>query len=390
MTAKSNNDCASSGLADETAANPGRCPGLEDGCPFGAKATTTAIAVRSLFLGGGLPFGVVRTRPGPGLEGCRSFGAKDTRAKLAVCLRILWVLWGGLLLCGCKETPPGGADVLYVIGRTGAGDGEFTYPRGLDLAADGTLWVVDKTGRVQHLGAKGKPLGAFHMPETEAGKPVGLTVGPDGNLYVPDTHYHRVLVMSPEGKVLRRIGSLGQGDGQFIYPTDVAFAPLGGPMRMLVSEYGGNDRISVFDLEGKFLRSVGSSGSEVGQFSRPAAMAVDLARKRLYVADACNHRVAVYDFGLNLVGAFGAPGTEPGRMRYPYGLAVMPDGSVAVSEFGNNRLQIFSPGAKSVAIRGVPGREPGQLVYPWGIAVDARKRAFIADGGNNRIQVWQL
>ena len=294
------------------------------------------------------------------------------------------------MLPGCKERAPSGADVLYTIGRTGSGDGEFTYPRGLDLAPDGTLWVVDKTARVQHMDASGKLLGGFRMPESETGKPIGLTVGPDGNVYVADTHYHRVLVMSPEGKVLRQIGSLGQGDGQFIFPTDVAFVPVGGQMRMLVSEYGGNDRISVFDLEGRFLRSVGSFGNEVGQLCRPACMAVDASRKRIYVADACNHRVVVYDFDLKLVSTFGEPGTQKGQMRYPYGLAVMPDGSVVVSEFGNNRLQIFSPDAKSISVIGAPGREPGQLVYPWGLAVDARQRAFIADGGNNRIQVWQL
>ncbi len=39
-----------------------------------------------------------------------------------------------------------------MMGSTGAGQGEFIYPRAIDVAPDGTIWVVDKTARVQHLG----------------------------------------------------------------------------------------------------------------------------------------------------------------------------------------------------------------------------------------------
>ena len=62
------------------------------------------------------------------------------------------------------------------------------------------------------------------MLQIEAGKPVGLSFAPDGNLYVADTHYHRVVVFTPAGKLIHQFGSFGETDGCFIYPTDVAFA----------------------------------------------------------------------------------------------------------------------------------------------------------------------
>lgn len=52
-------------------------------------------------------------------------------------------------------------------------------------------------------------LNEWQMPQWKLGKPVGLSVGPDGNLWVPDTHYHRVVVYTPTGEKLREFGSFG-------------------------------------------------------------------------------------------------------------------------------------------------------------------------------------
>ena len=295
------------------------------------------------------------------------------------------------LLCltaaGCDSTISDEPDVKGSFGRTGRGAGEFIYPRAIDRAADGSLYVVDKTGRIQHLTKDGVPLGCFNMPEIKAGKPTGLTVGPDGNIYLADTHYSRVIVLAPDGKEVRRFGSFGTGDGEFIYPTDVAFAPDG---RMFVSEYGGADRVSIYSAEGKFLTSFGGPGEGPGEFARPAALCVDAKRGVLYVADACNHRIAKYNLDGQLQGYMGSAGRGEGELRYPYDLALMADGSLLVCEFGANRLQVFSPAGESLGVVGSAGRRLGQLAYPWGVAVDEDDRAYVVDAGNNRVQIWQL
>jgi DNA-binding beta-propeller fold protein YncE len=292
-------------------------------------------------------------------------------------------------LTGCDEAPAqsGTPEVLNAFGQTGKGQGEFIYPRAIDLDSEGSLFVVDKTGRVQRLNPEGEFLDCINMPLIETGKPTGLSVAPGGNLYVADTHYHRVVVFSPEGKLIEEFGEFGKGDGCFIYPTDVAFSPDG---RIFVSEYGGNDRISVFTEQGDFLFCFGAPGSGAGQLARPSAICVDTARKCLYVADACNHRVAIYDLDGNLLEYIGSAGRSVGQLRYPYDLALLPDGTLVVCEYGNNRLQLFGPDRKSLAVCGRAGRQSGQLAYPWGVAIDAQRRAFIVDAGNNRIQVWQL
>lgn len=299
-----------------------------------------------------------------------------------------------LILCatviglgGCNDKRGGEAKVIDAFGQSGRGAGEFVYPRAIDIAADHSLVVIDKTGRIQRLDASGKYLEVMNMPKIDTGKPTGLTVHPNGNLYVADTHNHRVLVFSPEGKIVREFGKFGEDDGCFIYPTDIVFSHNG---EIYVSEYGGNDRISVFDPNGVFLRCFGSPGPGRGEFSRPSAMCIDSKRKRLYIADACNHRIAVYGLDGGLIDYIGSVGRGAGQLRYPYDVALLSDGTLAVCEFGNNRIQLFSPEGRSMAVYGQAGRGLGQLAFPWGVAVDKAGRAFIVDAGNNRIQVWQL
>ncbi len=290
-------------------------------------------------------------------------------------------------LGGCNDKGGGEARVIDAFGRSGRGAGEFVYPRAIDIAADRSLVVIDKTGRIQRLDAKGRYLDVINMPIIDAGKPTGLSFHPNGNLYVADTHYHKVLVFSPEGKIIQEFGEFGEDDGCFIYPTDIVFSEEG---EIYVSEYGGNDRISVFSEKGVFLRCFGSAGSGEGQFSRPSAMCIDRKRKRLYIADACNHRIAVYSLDGKLIDYIGSVGRGAGQLRYPYDLALLDGGALAVCEFGNNRIQLFSPEGCSMAVYGQAGRALGQLAFPWGVAVDKAGRAFIVDAGNNRIQVWQL
>ncbi|MCK4627753.1 MAG: 6-bladed beta-propeller [Sedimentisphaerales bacterium] len=293
----------------------------------------------------------------------------------------------GLIGCDSKSNATDRPEIVNVFGGTGRGQGEFMYPRAIDIAPDGSLFIIDKTGRIQRFDPEGNFLGVFQMPLIEAGKPTGLSFATNGNLYVADTHYHRVLIFSFDGKIVGEFGRFGQEAGCFIYLTDVAFS---GDGRIFVSEYGGNDRISVFSEKGDFLYCFGAPGSGPGDFARPAALCVDRSRGRLYVADACNHRIAIYNFDGKLLGYIGSAGRAAGQLRYPYDLALLSEGTLAVCEYGNNRVQLFSPEGRSLGVYGRPGRRLGELAYPWGLAVDDRGCVFVVDAGNNRIQVWRL
>ena len=310
---------------------------------------------------------------------------------IAVTTTLLLML---VLAGGCqKSSHSDQATCVGSFGATGTETGRFVYPRAIDVCRDGSVVVIDKLARVQRFSPSGEFIAGFAMPQSENGKPTGVSTGPGGDLYVADTHYHRVMVFASDGTLKRQWGQFGQEGGSFIYPTDVAFA--GG--KILVSEYGGNDRINVFDSQGHFLHSFGSPGSGPGQFARPQSMAVDEARNRLYVSDACNHRIAVYDLKACLAGAnvdlpryIGSGGTAAGQLRYPYGLAIASGGNLVVAEYGNNRVQVFDPAGRSVAVLGEAGRDMGQLAYPWAVAIGGDGILYVVDSGNNRIQRWRL
>jgi DNA-binding beta-propeller fold protein YncE/ABC-type spermidine/putrescine transport system permease subunit II len=298
-------------------------------------------------------------------------------------IRLMSILLMVGLICGCRDRSK--PEAIWC--STGIGPAQVVYPRGIAYSSsDDSFFVVDRTAHIQHLDHEGRFIADWHTPIWEQGKPVGLTVGPDGDLYVPDTHYHRILVYSSKGDLLKEWGSKGTNDGQFIYPTDIAFDEK---THIFISEYGDNDRVQVFDHDGKFLYKFGKFGDGPGEFSRPQSMVID--GDLIYITDACNHRLDVFKTDGTFVRTMGKVGSGPGEYRFPYGLDMDSSGHLVVCEFGNNRVQLIDKETgKGLAAWGMAGRGPGELAYPWGVAVDKHNRIVAVDAGNNRLQVFEF
>lgn len=315
-----------------------------------------------------------RSRLGGGLGHMRSSPYRFTLGA--------WLLVAGLF-AGCGDATKPKA----IWCETGTGPAEVVYPRAITYDRDGdSFFVIDRVAHVQRLDRNGHCLAEWQMPEWTRGKPVNASMGPDGNLWVPDTHYHRIVIYSPAGKLLQMFGTEGKGDGQFDLPTDIAFDEKG---RVFVSEYGGNDRVQVFDRNWHKLFQFGHWGNGNGQFSRPQSMVID--HGLIYITDACNHRIDVFTTDGKWVRNMGSTGSGLGQFRFPYGLAEDNQGHLIVCEFGNNRVQMIDKETgRGIKIWGRPGREPGELAYPWGVAVDKDDRVVAVDAGNNRLQVFSF
>lgn len=335
---------------------------------------------------------------------------------------------GVLVATGCDRSAAGAPsrplEVRATIGEVGLSPGQFVYPRALDADA-GSLWVIDKAARVQRIDPQtGRVLAGWRMPEFATGKPVGVTIAPgsvgggagggggplEELLYIPDTHYFRVMMYRPpslsedagpgaegEAALVGQFGSYGHGPGQFIYLTDVAVLTEGSGAaekvhRIYVSEYGGNDRISVFDGSYAFLFSFGQFGTSDSpdqiEFNRPQSLAIDPIARELIVADACNHRIGRFTLDGQLVRWIGSPeaaGDGPGQLLYPYGLHLRGDGTALVAEYGNNRVQHLDLATgESLGLFGTTGRGAGELAAPWAVTVIG-DMAYVLDSGNNRI-----
>jgi len=283
---------------------------------------------------------------------------------------------------GCDVDPMNIGRLAAVWGRRGISDGRLQKPRAIAIDREDRIYLVDKTARIQVFDTEGNFLRGWRTPAHETGKPTGLSIGCDGNLLVADTHYYRVLIYSPDGKLLNTIGgTLGHQPGEFGQVTDAVQDSQG---NCYVAEKGQYDRIQKFSPGGNYILQWGGHGAEPGQFILPQSMAVD-ENDRIWVADACNHRIQVFDTQGKLVMLWGSEGGELGELYYPYDL-VLDDDTVYVCEYGNHRVQKFTRDGRSLGCWGTNGREEGQLHNPWGLVRDSRGKIHVLDTNNHRVQ----
>jgi DNA-binding beta-propeller fold protein YncE len=283
--------------------------------------------------------------------------------------------------CGGDATTP---DLVW--GERGVSGGGLVKPRAIAIDADDRLYLVDWTARIKAFDTDGKYLGrTWTPPDYRNGRPSGLSIHPNGNLIVSDSHYSCVRIYSPDGELLRTLGGkAGTAPGELSYVSDAVCDADG---NFYISEFGENQRITKLDAAGDFLKCWGEPGSEPGQFARIRAMHLG-PDGLLYVADACNHRIQVFTTEGKLVRHFGAAGNQQGELSYPYDVAVSAGAKpyVYVIEYGNQRVQKFTPEGESLGCWGGPGREPGRFANPWALAIDRRGRVHVVDSENDRVQ----
>jgi len=320
-------------------------------------------------------------------------------------LVLLLCLGAVLTLTGCgPQTTTNEAPIkselfqrVAIIGSRGAAVGELNKPRSVAVDTHDNLFVVDMTGRVQKFSPSGVFQLLWQMPQTEKGKPKGMTRDREGNIVVIEPHYQRLNYFTPDGKLLAQWGDRGTNEGQLIMPRAAAINSRG---EIFVSEYGEVERVQkfLFNLPDarsqagsaapsreQFISSFGKMGNEPGEFNRPEGLCVG-THDFIYVADSCNHRIQIFSSDGKYIRSHGKAGSGKGEMSYPYDICVDSAGSQYVCEFGNSRIQIFDSNDQPIEIIGGPGAEPGKFSNPWGVALDSAGNLYVADSQNHRVQ----
>lgn len=306
--------------------------------------------------------------------------AAALRAGTRVALRVLCGLCLAAGLAGCSgsaegKTIPIGSQRIWALPVVGSA---LPAPRSLTYSPQGELYVLDDAGRVVVYDALGKLARSWEMPEHEVGNPEGVVVLHDGRIAVADTHYHRVVLFAATGEVSLMFGREGEGPGEFIYPADITQDPDG---FLYVTEYGGNSRVQKFTPEGTFVLECGEPGTDAGQFQRTAGILWH--EHQLYVADAINNRVQVFADDGRFVGVL-ADAAGAG-LEYPYELGLAADGTLYVVEYQAGRVTQMSLTGEVLGRYGATGRGTGEFWTPWGLAVAPDGRIAVADTGNRRI-----
>jgi DNA-binding beta-propeller fold protein YncE len=162
------------------------------------------------------------------------------------------------------------------------GDGMFS--EGKVAAIPQANWTDDKS----HYSAVYGPAGC-----TACGAH-SVRVDPQANIWVIDAPGHVVYKLNSEGKEIMRLGTKGAsgtGPNHFNLPTDVAFAPNGD---LYVSDGYGSARVVKYSRDGKYLLQWGTRGKGPGEFGLPHNVVVD-AQGRVYVTDRDNQRIEIFD-----------------------------------------------------------------------------------------------
>jgi len=117
-------------------------------------------------------------------------------------------------------------EVLRTFGGPGGEPGQFKIPNSLAIGPEGYLYVCDTHNwRIQKLTREGKPIwvkGTWGRRLGQFGRPRGIRVGPDGIIYVVDGATEIVQMSDSDGRVLMRFGGPGNVPGALVLPSTLA------------------------------------------------------------------------------------------------------------------------------------------------------------------------
>lgn len=122
----------------------------------------------------------------------------------------------------------------------------------------------------------------------------GVRIDKDDNVWLVDNGDHTVRKFTRMGELLMLLGTPGKSGATkntFFRPTDVAFAADGS---FYVSDGYGNSRVVKFSPKGEYLLEWGKRGKAPGDFHLPHVVQVD-SKARVWVSDRENNRIQVFD-----------------------------------------------------------------------------------------------
>jgi len=212
-------------------------------------------------------------------------------------------------------------------------------------------------------------------------QPHGLRIDAENNIWTTDVGNHLVLKLSPAGHVLLVLGRKDWGaEATWLFnkPADVAFGENGD---IYVADGYGNSRIVKFDRAGNFIKTWGKYGGSPGEFKLPHSLVID-SQGRIYVADRENQRIQIFDEEGKFLNQWVGIG-------YPYGLFLTPDQHIWMADGGYDRIVELDQTGKILGAIGQPGHGPAQFAWAHWLAIGPDRKLYVADVLNWRFQVFR-
>ena len=306
---------------------------------------------------------------------------------------------------GVMRVVAGRPDDLEPDERVPATDLDLSSPRGLALGADGTLFVADhRAARVLAVRSNGDAAVVVdHSACTGPAcmrRPTGLAIAPDGTLLAADGQAGRVFRVTADGGTVTVLA----GDPTGVAPATgvpASAARFGEPTGVAVSEAGvvfvsdwSEHRVWRIDRDGTLAPAAGNGRAGSSGDGGPATQArlraprgLAVARGRLYIADAANHRIRVVDLGTGIIETVAGAGTQGftgdggpavrAALSFPEAVAVAEGGATLfIADRGNARVRAVE--VETGTIRSFAGS--GGFDYS-GSGLDAGETALAGPAG---------
>ena len=223
--------------------------------------------------------------------------------------------------------------------------------------------------------------------EAPLGRPMGIALDGEENLYVAEQEKKGISVFNRKGEMLRFIT-----DPSIERPGGIAIDRARGKIYLVDTAHTKSEAhtVKIFDMHGKLIGTLGhGKGADPGQFLFPTYVSVD-KDGNVYVTDTLNSRVQVFDTEGKYVKRFGERGNSWGMFDKPKGVASDSFGNVYVVDSGWSNVQLFNQKGQVLLFFGGRGPIPGMLQNPAPIAIDAKDRIYVGDYLNHRVEVYQL
>ena len=262
-------------------------------------------------------------------------------------------------------------------------------PMDLAVSADGQRLYVSDFGQllVFMFDLENQTVTTITPGDRPFARPFGIALDADENLYVVEQATSQITVLDRQHNVL---GSFT--DPSLVRPADIALDTARGRIYVAdpARQHSDVHNVKVFDTEWNLTGVVGKGrGTCDGCLLFPTYLEVDQSGN-LFVTNTLNSSVEVFDASGEHVRSVGEPGNSFGMFDKPKGVAVDSFGNTYVVDSGWSNVQIFNDAGEVLLFFGGRGSGPGRMHNPTGIAIGPQNSIYVADYLNNRVVAYQL
>ena len=258
-------------------------------------------------------------------------------------------------------------------------DDSFGQLWGIACSNNGMWAVADWINNCIHVfDSQDEPIKKFGTRGSENGQfvyPCDVAFDDNYKLYITDSHNHRVQKFDTHGNYLLQFGGKGESKGKLKYPIGITVYNN----KIYVADRQ-NNRISVFQNDGKFFSIIGQH-----HLSQYFDISIDTYSK-LVVADWRHHCIYTFTLDGQCTNTFTATGTM--QLKEPCSVTTDSDGLVLIADTCNHTVFISDEVGNCLYCFGSQGSDEGEFNHPRGIAVAPNGNIYISDTCNKRIQIF--